>query len=296
VADAEAVVLIGNPVSGRGRGAAALDAAAAEVRARGIDPQVLRTEGAGHAVELARGAVTRGAGLVLVSGGDGTVRDVVEGLGGSAVPLGILPGGTGNDLARALDLPRDIPAAVSAALSGEERALDVWLWNGTPFVNVAGVGLDAAVAGAVNRRFRRLRGTAAYVAALLATLPAFRPTSMSLRGPGLEWSGAAWLAALANGCCYGGGMRIAPDADPGDGLLDVIVIEDVSKPELLRQFPRIFSGGHVRHPRVRSLRGESVRIEAPEQEATIDGELIGRTPATITRAPAPVRVRVPPVP
>jgi YegS/Rv2252/BmrU family lipid kinase len=286
------VFLIGNPVSGRGRGAAALAAAGEALRMRGLSVEVRSTEAPGHAVELAREAA-READLILVIGGDGTVRDVVQGLAGADVPLGILPGGTGNDLARTLGIPRDLNAALEAALVGRDRPLDVWLWDQVPFVNVAGVGLDAAVAGTVNRKLRMLHGAPAYAAAFCMTLPGFRPQVLRLSWPGGGWSGEAWLAAFANARSYGGGMLIAPDAVPDDGLLDVIVIEGVGKLELIRQFPKLFSGTHVGHPRVRSFRVESLRIEAVPQDVTIDGELIGRTPAAVTRADCRVRVRVP---
>jgi diacylglycerol kinase (ATP) len=280
-------------VSGRGRGAAAIEAAAAALKARGLSPDVRPTQHPGHAVELARRAAKEGADLLLVCGGDGTVRDTAEGLDGADLPVGILPGGTGNDLARTLNLPRETGAALDTALSGRDRLLDVWRWNEVPFVNIAGIGLDAAVAGVVNRRFRRLTGTLAYVAAFVLTLPRYRPQELRLEWPDGEWSGSAWLAAFASGRSYGGGMLIAPDAVPDDGLLDVVVIEGVGKVELLRQFPKLFAGTHVKHPRVRTLRLPSVKIEAAPQEATIDGELIGAAPAAVSQAGRPFRVRVP---
>jgi YegS/Rv2252/BmrU family lipid kinase len=233
----------------------------------------------------------------MVIGGDGTVRDAAEGLcsstRGHPLPVGILPGGTGNDLARTLSLPRDLTAALDVALTGETRLLDVWTWNGTPFVNVTGVGLDAAAAETVNRRVRKLHGTLAYIVALCMTLPGFKPLRLSLRFPDGEWSGEAWLAAFANAQFYGGGMQMAPQALPDDGLLDVVVIENVPKIELLRQFPGLFKGAHIRHPRVRSFRVAEVEVEAAAYPASVDGELIGATPARVVRATRQLAVRVP---
>ena len=291
--DLRRLYLLGNPASGRGAGARAIESARALLAKQGLTPTVLPTRHAGHAVELAREAAVAEADLLLVLGGDGTVRDAVEGMGGAEVPVGILPGGTGNDLARTLGLPCDLPAALEIALGGRERLLDVWHWNETPFVNIAGVGLDAAVAGMVNRKFRRLRGTLAYLAAFCMTMPRFRPLKLELTWDGGGWSGRAWLAAFANARCYGGGMQIAPDAVPDDGLLDIVVIEDVPRLELLRQFPGLFKGTHVRHPRVRTFRVAGARAGAEPQDATIDGELIGSPPATLRRAANGFRVRVP---
>lgn len=290
--------LLGNPVSGRGRGALALAKTEALLQARGLAVTVLRTAGPADAIRLARQAAEEGAELLLVSGGDGTIRDAVEGLlsvpgAPSTTTVGILPSGTGNDLARTLGIPRDLARAVTIALDGIDRELDVWRWNDTPFLNIAGVGLDAAIAGAVNRKFRTLRGPLAYLAGVLHTLPRFHPFPLTLRFPKEEWSGLVWLAAFANAKCYGGGMQIAPAANPDDGLLDVVVVEETSRAELLRQLPGLFSGQHVSHPKVRIVRAEAVEVIAPRQEVTLDGELIGSTPGLIRRDPARLRVRVP---
>lgn len=292
------VSLLGNPASGRGRGGAALARVERVLRERGVEVSTLRTERAGHAVELARVAATGGTQLLLVLGGDGTVRDAVEGLLATGKPeaelppLGILPGGTGNDLARSLGVPLSRERAVEVALTGQPRLLDAWTWNGTPFVNVAGVGLDACVAGVVNRRFRHLNGALAYVSAALSVLPRFQPFELRVRLPGREWAGKVWLAAFANARCYGGGLPIAPDADPADGLLDVVLVEDMPRLELLTQLPALAAGKHVRHPRVHVLRGDEVTLEAPPQEATLDGELLEETPAVVKRAGVRIRVMV----
>lgn len=288
------VVLIANPASGRGRGARAAAEAEDVFRKAGVRCERLETKQPGQAVELAGAVATRHRpDLLLVAGGDGTFRDVIAGLEGSPVPIGLLPCGTGNDLARTLGIPRNISQALHTALHGTPRPLDVWYWNETAFVNVAGIGLDAAVAAAVNRRFKRLRGTPAYLAAFLTVFPSFQPFELRLRWPEGEWAGAVWLAAFANAVSYGGGMRIAPMAVPDDGCLDLVIVEAVPRVELLREFPRIFSGAHVQNPRVRVLRVEQVEVSAAPQDATLDGELIGRTPARITRAPRPVNVMVP---
>lgn len=287
------LALIYNPASGRGRGARFADELVQQLAGRGLQVRRLPTRAPGQAVELARQVAREGADLLLALGGDGTLRDVAEGLAGASLPVGLLPSGTGNDLARALGIPLELPAALEVALGGTPRALDVWRWNETPFVNIAGVGVDAAVGAAVNRRFRHLGGTLAYVAAFLTTFPTYQPFEVRLRSPQEEWSGKVWLAAFANGLCYGGGMKIAPTAVPDDGLLEVVVIEAIPRLELLTQFPRIFSGTHLRNPRVRLLRVTEIEVEAAPQQATIDGEIIGTTPARITRAEGCLTILVP---
>lgn len=291
------IAIIANPASGRGRGAAVLAEATARLQALGCAVEVLESTAPGHAVKLAR-TLPAELDLLLLIGGDGTTRDVVEGLGGRDVPVGILPAGTGNDLIRTLGIPRDLDRALEIALRSGERRLDVWSWNGVPFVNVAGIGLDAAVAEAVNTRFRWLGGTGAYVLAFLSVFPRFKPLSLRLTWPEGSWEGGAWLAAFGNATCYGGGMRIVPDAIPDDGLLDVVLVEAVSRATLLQQFPCLFSGEHVKHPRVRRIRTTEIRVELLQPDAafstaTIDGELIARAPAVIQRLPHTLRVRVP---
>jgi YegS/Rv2252/BmrU family lipid kinase len=269
---------------------------ASALRTQGVDVHEYFTRGAGEAEPLARQAAATELDLLLVIGGDGTLRDAAAGLDGTdstRLSVGLIPAGTGNDLARTLRLPRDPRKALKIALYGEERWLDLWRWNQVLFVNVAGVGLDAAVAAEVNAHSNRLHGAPAYMAALARVLPRFHPPALTLEWPEGRWHGAAWLTAFGNGQCYGGGMKIAPAAVPDDGLLDVVVIEDVSRGELLRQFPLLFSGGHVQHPRVRVFRASHVQIEGAPQAATIDGELIGAVPATITRAGWSLRLRVP---
>lgn len=284
-----------NPVSGGGRGKATADSIVEALRRQGIAATEYPTRHAGHATALAQEAAQAGVELLLVVGGDGTLRDATAGLDavGADLPVGLIPAGTGNDLARTLKLPRSQNAALEVALHGAERRLDLWRWNGSLFVNVSGVGLDAAVATEVNSRSDRLRGAPAYIAALARVLPRFQPPQLRLEWPEGSWEGAAWLVAFGNGQCYGGGMRIAPNAIPDDGLLDVVVIEAVSRGELLRQFPLLFTGGHVKHPRVRTFRTSQVRLDGSSQHATVDGELIGKVPATVTLAERKLRLRVP---
>jgi YegS/Rv2252/BmrU family lipid kinase len=243
-------------------------------------------------VDLGREAAAAGAELVLAIGGDGTVRDVVEGLGASAATLAIIPAGTGNDLIRSIGVPRRLGDALDVAVNGAVTELDLWSWNDRPFLNVSGVGFDAAVAETSNRRFRWMRGTPAYLAATIATLPDFSPFELEVAWPGGKWKGNAWLAAFGNGAYYGGGMRIVPAADPSDGLLDAVVVEAMPRAVLLAQFARVFAGTHVRHPKVRTFRAAQFQVSAPPMRATIDGELIGTTPASL-RLLRRIRVKVP---
>jgi YegS/Rv2252/BmrU family lipid kinase len=288
-------VLIANPVSGGGSGRTVAEQAMAALGRRHVAVDLRYTQSAGDAERLAREAVADGADLLLALGGDGTIRDVAVGLGDSGVPLALLPAGTGNDHIPTHRLPSDLEEALVIALQGRDLPRDLWLWNERPFLNVAGFGIDAATAAVVNTKLFALRGALAYLVGLVITLPSYQPLPITLRweccGNASEWNGRAWLCAFANGKFYGGGMRIAPEAEPDDGLLDIVIVEDVAKGELLQQLPGLFSGRHVMHPRVKVFRAERLQVEAPQHVVSLDGELYEGPPAVITRAPYSVNVR-----
>ena len=285
--------IVGNPVSGRGQGARAMQAAEGWLRARGQAFHVAPTRAPGDATALAAEAVARSASVVVGVGGDGTLRDIAASLAGADTRLLPLPAGTGNDLCRTLGILRHPTAALEAASSGVERQLDLWLWNDQPFLNVAALGVDAAVGAAVNRRFRRVRGTLAYLLAVGAVLPHYRPMRLELTGDA-TYAGDAWLAAFASAQSYGGGMRIAPHAEPDDGWLDIVIVEAVPLWRFLAKFPRVFRGTHIREPEVKTFRVREVEVSTqPLQPITLDGEILGTLPARIRRHPHPVHVCVP---
>jgi diacylglycerol kinase (ATP) len=162
------------------------------------------------------------------------------------------------------------------------------------FVNVAGCGFDAAVAERVNRGYRFLSGTSAYIASVLATLAFYRPSDLTVVVDGAELRGPAMTCAVANGASYGGGMRIAPDARFDDGVFDVCVIGACTRTEFLRSFPLVFRGTHVDHPKVTMIRGRTIEIvSSPPVPVLADGELAGQTPARFAMMPAGVRFVVP---
>jgi len=197
----------------------------------------------GQARDLARDAAEHGFDLVLAVGGDGTVNEVASGLLGFNVPLGIVPAGSGNGLARALRIPLCPYRAVQTLESGVEKLMDVGLANGRPFLNVTGAGFDAAVGAAFHAQAKNggRRGLLKYVRLSLAQLP-YRALSWNLSAAGQHFEGRAVLVAFVNGRQYGGGAVIAPRARFDDGQLDVIVLEEAHSLELLLNAPRLFLG------------------------------------------------------
>jgi len=235
------------------------------------------------------------ADIVVAAGGDGTIHAVAAGLIGSNTPLGIIPMGTGNDLARTLGIPSDPVLAAGLLSDGEPSPMDAvrFRCSGSEgySLNIAGVGFDASVAQRINDGFRFLKGTSAYLAAVLQCLASYRPVYLSISVDGESFATSAMLCAVANAQYYGGGMKIAPNASVNDGLIDVVVVGGVSKLEFLRQFPRVFKGTHLSHPAVRCLQGRSVRIEASAPIPVLaDGEIVGLTPVEFEMVPEALKV------
>lgn len=303
------LVVVLNPTSGRGRGAryrpqlqAALESVAqlqSVNNSTSTQWRIVETTGADSAEQLAKAAVAEGADVVVAAGGDGTCGAVVNGLMGSRARLGILPFGTGNDLARFLGIvpaqnSKHLELAVQHILFGTPRPVDVGRVNGRWFINVAGCGFDAVVADRINRGFRYLHGTPAYIAATLQSLVSFKAAHLRLTLDGETHELRAMLCAVANAQGYGGGMRVAPNAVMDDGLFDLCVIGDVSRLEFLRAFPRVFKGTHTTHPQVSMFRARHVVLESdPPLPVLVDGEIIGTTPAEFALSPRALEVMVP---
>lgn len=276
------VTVLVNPLAGRGRARRVAGRAIAELRRCGVDVQVVVTRSAEHATQAAAEAVAAARDAVVVCGGDGAIAAVLPVLAGGTVPLGVLAGGSGNDFARALGLPvRDPVTAARVVARGVAGRVDLGRIGERWFGTVVAAGFDARV----NERMNAMtwpRGRLRYHAALIAELAAFRPLPFSIEVDGHRLDGDAMLVAVANTGSYGGGMRICPDARVDDALLDVTVVTSISRVKLVRLFPSVYSGRHVRRPEVLTLRGRCVRLSAPGVIAYADGERVGPLPATVT--------------
>jgi YegS/Rv2252/BmrU family lipid kinase len=228
------------------------------------DYAVYVTREPGHATELAREAVAAGADVVLAVGGDGTVNEVARGLVGSPAALGIVPAGSGNGLARALRIPLQPLAALAALESAARRRMDVGAVNGRLFLNVAGIGFDAAVGQAFHERGRRggRRGLLGYLRLSLLELRAYRATGLVIEAGGERLELTAFVATFANGPQYGSGAVINPGGKLDDGRLEVVVFENGPLWRTLAAAPRLFLGGLERAPGYRRLVGPSAIVTA----------------------------------
>jgi diacylglycerol kinase (ATP) len=238
----------------------------------------------------ARRAAEDGVERLLVAGGDGSQHLAVQGLVGSETALAPLPLGSGDDLAASLGVPFGLDGAFDFLLTAPLGAIDVIRCSRATAehdsaesrdesvrfaAGVASVGFDAAVSRTANR-MRRVPRSLLYPAAALATLARYRMPQLDVRWEGGGWSGKGLFVAVANTPRYGGGMRVAPAARPDDGWLDVVVVEAVARVTVLRLFPRIYSGRHVTHRKVRVVRGRRVEVAADRPLlAQGDGELLG---------------------
>lgn len=287
-----------NPTSGKGRGGRLAPDAARRLRERGLPVTLLVGASAAQAQELAAQAVEEGFDVVAACGGDGTVHTVLQAVVGTPAALGIVPVGTGDDIARTLGIPLGDPAAAADVLvDGVRRRVDVAevvCGDGTHryFLGVLCSGFDSNV----NERANALSwptGQSRYYVAMLAELRSFQPVPYRVVLDGHELTGQGMLVSVGDGQYYGGGMRICPDADHADGLLDLTWLHEVGKGMLLKTFPKVYKGTHVDHPAVTTHRARTVRLEADGQVAYADGERLGPLPVDVTVATAGLDVLVP---
>ena len=256
-----------NPAAGRWGAAARLDRLRVLASAAGAG-LVVSKSGADIAVQ-ARRAVADGVARLVVAGGDGTMHQAAQGLAGSDCALGVVPLGTGNDLAGTLGIPADFEAAAGRALTGGVRRLDLVRVEGTVCIGYAGVGFDSEVTRFANE-VKRLRGPLVYVYAVLHTLTTFKPPAMRVVHDAGIFEGRVMFAVLANLPRFGGGMRIAPAALPDDGWLDLVIVRQLSRLRLLAVFPKVYRGTHVTHPEIQIVRTRRAEITL-DREMTLYG-------------------------
>ncbi|GGB66528.1 diacylglycerol kinase [Knoellia flava TL1] len=290
------VGLVINPTAGKNTGARIGREAASLLAAAGHEVVDLSAMDGAHAVERARAAIeARSVDVLVVAGGDGMVHLGVNLVAGTDVPLGIIAAGTGNDNARELGLPvRDAAKAVERITRGATRRIDavrVLDPHGNPrwFVGVLAAGFDAVVNERANG-WRWPKGQMRYNLAIARELGVFRPIPYVVEIDGTRHETKAMLVAVANGPAYGGGMKVVPSASYDDGMIDVLILHEVSIPTLLKVFPKVFKGAHVDHPAVEILTGRHVRLEAKGIVSYADGERFEPLPIECEVVPGAVTV------
>ena len=287
-------VLIANPTAGNARARAAAEQAALAIQAAGRAVELRYTRAKGHATELAQQAVDEGAERLVVCGGDGTVGETLAPLAGSHTALGLLPCGTCNDLARALAVPLRVEAAIGNLLHGEVRAIDLGRAGDRFFATIAAFGFDAEINRRVESARGPLSGRPRYVLEALRHLAHYQPTRVRLCGDFGEIEQEVLLVSTANARNYGGNLCVAPEADLGDGLFDVVVVDAVPRWAIPSLMLRLFWRTHIRHPAVRVERTARLALhtDAPHR-VYADGDYLDQTPLVLEISPAALRVVVP---
>jgi len=291
------IALLTNPAAGKGRGTRSAAVALPRLREAGITVRSVVGRDADEALELARRSVADGVDSLVVVGGDGLVHLAVQALMEAAPAdrpsLGVIPAGTGNDVARYVDVPRSDPQlAADVVVGARTRRIDLARTGSTYFVTVLAAGFDAVVNERANA-MRWPRGQLRYTLATLAELRVFAPLPYVLQLDGIERRVDAMLVAVGNGPSFGGGLRITHGACIDDGLLDVVIIKTMSKPSLVRTYPRLYTGGHTHHPQYEHHRVRSVTVASPGITAYADGERVGPLPLSVEVVPQALEVLVP---
>jgi YegS/Rv2252/BmrU family lipid kinase len=287
------LTLLVNPASAHGRTLKLLPKVEQELDALRIPFRVERTRGLEDGAARALQAVEANEVPVVISG-DGLLGAVGGAMAGSDTPLGIVPGGRGNDLARVLGIPDDPVAAVAVIAAGETRRIDVGEANGKRFLGIVSVGFDSEA----NRRANEtgfLRGNLVYAYAALRTLLSWKPGRFTVRVDEERFRFSGYSVSVANSRAFGGGMYIAPDAELDDGEFDIVAVEEVGKLRFVGNLPKVFKGTHVDEDQVRVFRAPHLELSASRPYPVYaDGEHLTDLPARLRVLPRALSILVPP--
>jgi YegS/Rv2252/BmrU family lipid kinase len=263
--------IIINPVSGSGRRKKALRMIDKYLNRELFEYEIIKTERHRHAIELTNQAIADNCDAVIIAGGDGSINEVGETLAGTEVALGIIPSGSGNGLARSLGIPLNLKKAVENINSFNYRTIDTGLANDKPFMNMAGVGFDAAVADAFHKQ--KLRGFFKYFLLGLKLLMQYKLQTYSIVADGREFTRKAHLISLANSSQYGNDALVAPKALVDDGLLDAVVVNPFPFYQYFLLFYRLFQGTLNQSPYIKTFKfKEMTIIQERDDVSHLDGD------------------------
>ena len=297
-------VFLVNPASANGATGKHWPEIARRAATRGLEGDTFFSDAPGHLTTLGREAALGGAKLLVVVGGDGSVNEVANGIYDLTGPeVAVIPRGTGWDFVRTYGIPHKLDGAIDVALQGGTRVVDLGralyrAWDGSDaeayFANVASAGMSGAIAERANQTTKALGGKVSYLWATVAVFSRWQNSEIRLSVDDEIRGGRMHDVVVANGRCFGGGMQICPDAEPDDGLFDVLTIGDLTKRDLLTTLPKTFWGKHLPHPKAELLRGSVVTVDSTEPlPIELDGEQPGTTPVRFEIVPRALRVRVP---
>lgn len=290
------IAIIANPLAGRGRGKKTAELAREILTAQNVDFQLIFTEHAGHAVALAQKA-SRNHEVVTALGGDGTIREVLEGVWQSSATLGIIPGGTGNDYARGLNIPRQVAPAIKVLLGQYAVPFDLGVETDLAFGVSASIGFPVDVLEHVNsHRDGIWKGQSAFLAGVVATVRSLRtyPVKITIDEKVLQKQVVALF--VMNMPYSGGGMKFTPDAHYADGLFHILLIEQVTKLDLAFTLPKIYSGNHINHHAVSIYTGREIQVESEPLPIMLDGDIFSSRPLQAKIISKATKVLIPKAP
>jgi diacylglycerol kinase (ATP) len=284
--------LIFNPAAGAGRSRKALETVERILKENRKEYIIKTTEYKEHATALASEAVGKGYEGIISVGGDGTLHEIACGLQDTGEIMGVIPAGTGNDYRDAIGVSSDPAEAMNVILAGHSRSMDIGLMsNGKSFINVAGTGFDVCVLKNTNRVRRVFTGGVAYLLGIVMSLLGYKSIDIDITMDGQHIKRSVLLIAIANGTCFGGGLRISPDSDVEDGLFNVIIINRIARPRILVELPKLKKGRLDKISVAEQHKCREITINCKTKQALdIDGEISGETPVTFTLKPRALKV------
>jgi YegS/Rv2252/BmrU family lipid kinase len=286
--------IIYNPMAGRGRARRNVREIEEYLRARGARVDCEPSTGPQDLVRIAAESSRGDYDRVVVCGGDGTLHLAIREFDLTHGTLALIPTGSGDDFGKVMGIPRNVRKACDVVLDGRVREVDVALANDIRYLGVAGLGFDSEVADFANHNVRFLRGSAVYLYAILRVLPRFTPRPVEIRSVDGTRNVPIMFAAIGNTRQYGGGIRITPDAAVDDGLLDLCIVHETTRVELLKTLPKAYTGAHVKSAFVEMSRGREFHFSSEKAMAVYaDGEPITRTPVSFGLCQEKLRVMVP---
>ncbi len=297
--------VIVNPAAGRNTTFKRWPGIKSQLKSSGLTFDFQFTESKGHGIVLAREAASDGYRYLVAVGGDGTVHEVANGILQSSAAqntdLGIVSTGTGSDLARSIGMPRDYSQVINSLANPKTMVIDIgqveYQYNGKNrqryFVNSAGIGFDARVVEATDQLPKVFGGTIPYLVGLLRTFIGYRNKPVSFQIGNKTEKARVLSIVVANGAYFGGGMHVAPLASLDDGLLDIVIVGDFGKIELLKTFPRVYKGTHLSHPKIRLEKKTKISIRSDKKFLLhADGELLGEGPVSFSLIPAALNLAI----
>ncbi len=266
--------IILNPNAGRGKGAKLRPKIEETLLRKNINYFIVETKGQGHAEKLAREAPAE-FDVIVAAGGDGTANEVANGLMKNPRPMGLIPTGSGNDFARAMGIPFNWREAIDVLAKNQQKRIDIGWVNDRYFPNGFGVGFDALVV-LESSKVTRLRGILIYLYSVLKSIFFYSSPSLSILMDGdHEIEDRIFMLTVGNGVSLGGGFLLTPNAQNDDGIFDICVIHDLSKPQIFWHLPKVFWGGHVKIKQVEMLQAKELVVKSVEPVGGhVDGEIV----------------------